>query len=233
MQSRQQQFYDREESILKTAEQLLLDASDGDLTLDDLAEELDIAKGTLYKHFSSKDELYLQILIRYEKKLAIANAIEDDPSAGIARMVLQILLFPKRAMLFNYLEEKLAGTSTGLGRLFGELYKIRRERMNLLLNIAERYLAQKQSTLSTRDYLSTIWAMGQGGATLLNSTFYQRYLGRRDTLILSLVTQVLDLPLLYTDKKPQATPKTTPAPTPNPPKTDDFSPFGKLSPPSL
>lgn len=228
MNQRQQAFHVREQSILATAEQLLLESGNGDLTLDDLAQELDIAKGTLYKHFSSKDELYLQILINYEKSLATINAINDDPSAKITRMVLQLLLRPQRAMLFNQLEERLAGTSTGLHKLFGELYRIRRERMNELLATSEDYLTAKNSSLSTRDYLSTIWAIGQGGASLLNSSFYQRYLGRRDTLIISLVTQVLDLPLLY--QKPQAPPE----PHNDHPKTvDSFSPFGKLSPPNL
>ena len=39
--------------------------------------------------------------------------------------------------------------------------------------------------------------LGQGGAGLLNSSFYQRYLGRRDTLRLALVQQILDLPKQY------------------------------------
>lgn len=228
MNQRQQAFHVREQSILATAEQLLLESGNGDLTLDDLAQELDIAKGTLYKHFSSKDELYLQILINYEKSLATINAINDDASAKITRMVLQLLLRPQRAMLFNQLEERLASTSTGLHKLFGELYRIRRERMNELLATSEEYLTAKNSSLSTRDYLSTIWAIGQGGASLLNSSFYQRYLGRRDTLIVSLVTQVLDLPLLYQKSH------TLPEPRHDNPKTvDSFSPFGKLSPPNL
>ena len=62
--SRQKQFKAREDSILTMAEQLLLESGEGDITLDALAEQLDLAKGTLYKHFSSKDELYLRIIIR-------------------------------------------------------------------------------------------------------------------------------------------------------------------------
>lgn len=222
---RQTAFLEREQNILATAEQLLLESGNGDIKLDELAKHLDIAKGTLYKHIASKDELYLKILIRYEKSLADINAIKDDPSAQIARMVLQLLLRPQRAMLFNQLEEQLASTKTGLSKQFGELYRIRRERMNDLLATAQTYLDTKNSALSTRDYLSTIWAIGQGGASLLNSSFYQRYLGRRDTLIFSLVSQVLNLPALY--------PMPAPKPAPVKPEPDSFSPFGKLSPPNL
>lgn len=201
--SRQHQFKMREESILAMAEQLLLESGDGDITLDSLADQLDLAKGTLYKHFSSKDELYLRIIIRYEEQLFEINRIEDCASAGVSRMILQQLLNPQKAMLLNQIEERLAASVTGLNRLFAELYDIRRQRMKRLIDIASAYLKERHSSLSTRDYLSSIWAMGQGGAGLLNSSFYQRYLGRRDTLRYALVSQMLDLPSRYPSQEPE------------------------------
>ncbi|WP_296244541.1 MULTISPECIES: TetR/AcrR family transcriptional regulator [unclassified Psychrobacter] len=195
--SRQHQFKAREENILAMAEQLLLESGDGDITLDSLADQLDLAKGTLYKHFSSKDELYLRIIIRYEEQLFEINRIDDCPSAGVARMILQQLFNPQKAMLLNQIEERLAASVTGLNRLFGELYDIRRQRMKRLIDIISTYLQEQHSSLSTRDYLSSIWAMGQGGAGLLNSSFYQRYLGRRDTLRYAFVQQMLELPSHY------------------------------------
>lgn len=199
--SRQQQFKMREESILAMAEQLLLESGDGDITLDSLADQLDLAKGTLYKHFSSKDELYLRIIIRYEEQLFEINKIDDCASAGVSRMILQQLLNPQKAMLLNQIEERLAASVTGLNRLFAELYDIRRQRMMRLIDIASAYLQEQHSSMTTRDYLSSIWAMGQGGAGLLNSSFYQRYLGRRDTLRYALVSQMLDLPSRYPSKE--------------------------------
>ena len=195
--SRQQQFKNREEKILATAEQLLLEAGSGDITLDSLADQLDLAKGTLYKHFSSKDELYLRIIIRYEEQLFNINKIDDSVSAGVSRMILQQLMSPQKALLFNQIEERLAASAQGLNRMFGELYEIRRARMKRLIDLTSLYLQEQNSGLSTRDSLSTIWAIGQGGASLLNSSFYQRYLGRRDTLRVALVQQMLDLPKQY------------------------------------
>lgn len=87
--------------------------------------------------------------------------------------------------------------------------------MKRLINTTAEYLQSLQSTMSTRDYLSTIWAMGQGGAGLLNSSFYQRYLGRRDTLRFALVQHILDIPKQYT-----AVVESVDAPTgANPPST--------------
>ena len=49
---RQQNLLQRKEKILAMAETLLLDKHQ-DITLSELANELDIAKGTIYKHFKS------------------------------------------------------------------------------------------------------------------------------------------------------------------------------------
>lgn len=66
---RQAQFRAREALIFQVAEQLLLENGEAGMTLDALAAELDLAKGTLYKHFQSKDELYMLLIIRNEKML--------------------------------------------------------------------------------------------------------------------------------------------------------------------
>ena len=66
---RQAQFRAREALIFETAERLLLENGEAGMTLDALAAELDLAKGTLYKHFQSKDELYMLLMIRNERML--------------------------------------------------------------------------------------------------------------------------------------------------------------------
>lgn len=197
MSNRKQQFELREMRILQTAEQLLLESGEGDLTLDSLALTLDLAKGTLYKHFSSKDELLMRILIDYEKRKLDMIVVEDGAGAGVARLVLQLLNLPHRAILFNQIEERLSSTASGLNKMFAELYSIRRERMVRMSKIVQLYLAEQNSAMNIRDYMATLYAVGQGGASLLNSSFYQRYLGSRDTLKIALVRQMLDLPRLY------------------------------------
>ncbi|UNU74318.1 TetR/AcrR family transcriptional regulator [Moraxella nasovis] len=195
--NKKQQFEQREQSILAAAEQLLLESGEGNLTLDSLACHLDLAKGTLYKHFASKDELLLQIIIEHEKRLFCMNNVDDGAAAGIVRMVLQQLRLPVRAMIFNHIEERLASVSSRLHTQFKELYRIRRKRMTRLSVIAQQYLDEQHSSMTVKDYMSSIWAVGQGGAGLLNSSFYQRYLGDRDALEYTWVDQILSLPRLY------------------------------------
>ena len=197
MSNRKQQFELREMRILQTAEQLLLESGEGDLTLDSLALTLDLAKGTLYKHFSSKDELLMRILKKKKKRKLDMIVVEDGAGAGVARLVLQLLNLPHRAILFNQIEERLSSTASGLNKMFAELYSIRRERMVRMSKIVQLYLSEQDSAMNIRDYMATLYAVGQGGASLLNSSFYQRYLGSRDTLKIALVRQMLDLPRLY------------------------------------
>lgn len=221
--TRYSQLAERNERILSTAQRLLLESDTHDLTLDELACHLDLAKGTLYKHFESKDNLLLHILIRHETHLAINHEIDDDPSARLARWLLSALVHAKQTVVFQNLEERLVNSTLTDG--FGELYQIRQERIMTLYHTAQDYLQIIPSTLLARDYLAKLWLMAQGGATLLNSSFYQRHLGDRQAFIFSLIQDALDLPKLY--KAPKAPAQPTP-------KEDDvFSPFGKLNPPII
>jgi len=192
---RQAQFRARETLIFQVAEQLLLENGDSGMTLDALAAELDLAKGTLYKHFQSKDELYMLLIIRNERMLL--EMIMDSGKAfpeHLAFFMLHHLHHPERTVLFHQIEERLSITGQGIQHLFSELYKVRRHRLRLIINMTETYLDSIQSLMSVRDYLASIWSLTHGAAAILNSSFYQRYLGSRDTLRVAYIDQALALP---------------------------------------
>ncbi len=192
---RHAQFRARESQIFDMAEQLLLDSGESGMTLDSLALNLDLAKGTLYKHFQSKDELYLQLIIRHEKVLLDLVL----GSTGVFEELLitymqQLLNHPQRTALLHQLEERLATGGVGLTALFSELYRIRKHRLRRLVPLTTSYLDSIQSHLTSRDYLAAIWAIAQGGSAILNSSFYQRYLGERESLKQVLIDQMMALP---------------------------------------
>ena len=82
---RQQNFLLRKEKILSMAENLLLD-NNQDITLSELASELDIAKGTIYKHFKSKNQLYLELIILNEKRiLEISKKHNNDIKSYVSQ----------------------------------------------------------------------------------------------------------------------------------------------------
>ena len=192
---RQAQFRAREALIFQVAEQLLLENGESGMTLDALAAELDLAKGTLYKHFQSKDELYMLLIIRNERMLLeMVKDTEKGFPEHLAFFMLHHLHHPERAVLFHQIEERLSTTGQGIHLLFSELYQIRKQRLRIIIRMTESYLESIQSLMSVRDYLASIWSITQGGASILNSSFYQRYLGCRDTLRVALIDQALLLP---------------------------------------
>ena len=195
MMDRQAQFRAREALIFDVAERLLLESGEMGMTLDALALELDLAKGTLYKHFQSKDELYLMLIIRNEE--ALLAMIKDNQGDFPARLVfymLHHLHHPERTVLFHQIEERLSAGAQGLGVLFNQLYRTRKQRLRLIIGITQNHLKNINSTMPMRDYLAAIWSMTQGAAAMLNSTFYQRYLGSRDTFRVAVIDQMLALP---------------------------------------
>ena len=189
---RQAQFRAREALIFQVAEQLLLENGESGMTLDALAAELDLAKGTLYKHFQSKDELYMLLIIRNENMLL--EMIKDAEKAfpeHLAFFMLHHLHHPERTVLFHLIEERLSTTGVGIHLLFSELYQVRKQRLRIIFRMTESYLENIQSAMSVRDYLASIWALTHGAAAILNSSFYQRYLGSRDTLRVAYIDQAL------------------------------------------
>src|SRR5690606_34386286 len=189
------QFRAREALIFQVAEQLLLENGESGMTLDALAAELDLAKGTLYKHLQSKDDLYMLLIITHEKMLL--EMIKDDEKAfpeHLAFFMLHHLHHPERTVLFHQIEERLSTTGVGIHHLFSELYQVRKQRLRIIFRMTESYLESIQSSMSVRDYLASICALTHGAAAILNSSFYQRYFGSRDILRVAYIDPPVAMP---------------------------------------
>ncbi len=61
---RKQQFDAREEAILDAVNRLLSEKGFDLMTMDDVADAVGVAKGSLYKHFSSKEKLAASVMMR-------------------------------------------------------------------------------------------------------------------------------------------------------------------------
>ncbi|MEX5442478.1 TetR/AcrR family transcriptional regulator [Acinetobacter schindleri] len=188
---RQQNFLLRKEKILSMAESLLLDNNE-DITLNELASEMDIAKGTIYKHFKSKNQLYLELIILNEQRLLeISKRFNTDFRTYVSEYMLYHLHNSNRTILLHMIEERLTNTEKGLKELFQELYQVREERILSIRDLTREYLDANNSSMSIRDYLSFIWTVTYGASLLLNSTSYQKAIGSRERLIELYVNQAL------------------------------------------
>jgi AcrR family transcriptional regulator len=61
---KKQQFEAREEAILDSVNRLLSEKGYDLMTMDDVADAVGVAKGSLYKHFSSKEKLAAAVMTR-------------------------------------------------------------------------------------------------------------------------------------------------------------------------
>ena len=191
---RQQNFLLRKEKILAMAETLLLD-NNQDITLSELATELDIAKGTIYKHFKSKNQLYLELIILNETRLLeISQKHNNDIKTYVSEYMLYNMLNSNRTILLHVIEERLTNNERKLKELFEKLYQIREQRIIEIKDMTSDYLKSLDSAISIRDYLSYVWTVTYGASLLLNSTHYQKSIGSRERLIKLYVNQALMTP---------------------------------------
>ena len=191
---RQQNFLLRKEKILAMAETLLLD-NNQDITLSELATELDIAKGTIYKHFKSKNQLYLELIILNETRLLeISQKYNNDIKTYVSEYMLYNMLNSNRTILLLVIEERLTNSERKLKELFEKLYQIREQRIIEIKDMTSDYLKSLDSAMSIRDYLSYVWTVTYGASLLLNSTYYQKSIGSRERLIKLYVNQALMTP---------------------------------------
>jgi AcrR family transcriptional regulator len=76
------QFDVRGQEILDAA--LVLFKSDAweEVTVAEIAQQAEVGKGTIYKHFASKDEIYARLAINFQRQI-LARFSEIDPQLGV------------------------------------------------------------------------------------------------------------------------------------------------------
>ena len=121
------EFRRREQEILDTALKLFLEQGEDSVTVEMIADAVGIGKGTIYKHFKSKAEIYLRLMLDYERDLAALFHSEDvaRDKEALSRAYFEFRMRdPQRYRLFDRLEEKVVKTSQ-VPEMVEELHKIR------------------------------------------------------------------------------------------------------------
>ena len=105
---KERQRREREELILQVAEEVLLEKGYYEASIDEIAARVGIAKGTVYLHFASKEDLIFALMMR-EIKQVIADVEVIANSEGSAQNKLERILQSwygnviKRIQLFSEL----------------------------------------------------------------------------------------------------------------------------------
>ena len=191
--SRHQKIFLLKQKILHVTEQLLLE-NNQDIVVGELAAELDIAKGTIYKYFKCKNQLYLELLILNETRLLdIAENFKTDVQEGIRQFMLYHLTNSNRTVLLHSIEERITSQERGIKHKFEELYEVREKRIIAVKDITVEYLISRNCAISLRDYLSYVWTITHGACLLLSSTYYQKSIGERNNLINFYIKQAINV----------------------------------------
>ncbi|RFS36068.1 TetR/AcrR family transcriptional regulator [Acinetobacter sp. SWAC5] len=191
--SRHEKIFLLKQKILEVTEQLLLE-NNQDIVVGELAEELDIAKGTIYKYFKCKNQLYLELLILNETRLLeIAQKFKTDVQEGIRQFMLYHLMNSNRTVLLHSIEERITSQERGIKNKFEQLYEVREKRIIEVKDITVEYLISRNCAISLRDYLSYVWTITHGACLLLSSTYYQKSIGERQNLINFYIKQAINV----------------------------------------
>lgn len=75
------EFKRREEEIIQAAFDLFAERGIDSVTIDMIAEKAEVGKGTIYKHFTSKNEIFATLIIRQGNELLekLSMVSEDEP----------------------------------------------------------------------------------------------------------------------------------------------------------
>lgn len=176
---RVQEFRQREREILDVALELFLELGEDRVTVEMIAEKVGIGKGTIYKHFQTKNEIYLLLMLRYEEELA-ETFVDIRDSEDRSRLAREYFSFrvksPKRYMLFDRLEHKVI-QDNAVPELVEKLHKIRASNFELLREaISARIDEGILEDVNPIYHIFAAWALAHGAVGLVESNFYKKYI---------------------------------------------------------
>jgi len=177
------EFRRREQEILDVALKLFLEHGEDSVTVEMIADTVGIGKGTIYKHFKSKAEIYLRLMLDYEREL---NELFHSDSVASDKEALSRAYFafrmrdPQRYLLFDRLEAKiLRGQQEP--EMVEQLHTIRASNFERLTRLIEDRIAEgKLEDVPPYFHYCAAWALVHGAVALYHSPFWSNVLEDQD-----------------------------------------------------
>ena len=173
------EFRRREQEILDTALKLFLETGEDSVTVEMIADAVGIGKGTIYKHFKSKVEIYLRLMIDYERDLnALMKSVDfERDKEALSRAYFEFRMRdPQRYRLFLRLEEKVLKADQ-LPELLEELHALRDSNLEYLNQLIKGRIAEgKLEDVPPNFHVLAAWALVHGAVGLYHSPFWSNVL---------------------------------------------------------
>jgi AcrR family transcriptional regulator len=181
------EFRQREEEVLQAALALFLELGEDRVTVEMIAEKVGIGKGTIYKHFETKDEIYLLLMTRYEEEMAQLFQRIEESSEKKEQLAKEFFLFrikdPKRYMLFDRLEQKLVA-ARAVPELLDRLHRIRASNAEKLTRIVKARIQEGVlEDVPPYFHVCASWALAHGAVALTQSEFYNKVIEDKEGFI--------------------------------------------------
>lgn len=173
------EFRRREQEILDTSLTLFLEQGEDSVTVEMIADAVGIGKGTIYKHFKSKAEIYLRLMLDYEREL---NELFHSESVASDKEALSRTYFafrmrdPQRYRLFDRLEEKVL-KGHQVPEMVEQLHTIRASNFERLTRLIEGRIDEgKLEDVPPYFHYCAAWALVHGAVALYHSPFWSNVL---------------------------------------------------------
>ena len=165
-------FLAREQRIIDASLELFLDTGVDKVTVSGIASKAGIGKGTVYKHFLTKNEILARIMLDYERSITaslaegLVKVEKGDPYAAARAYFTARLSRPELDRLVQQLEVRLAD-SDEVREQMEELHRIRRSNEQALEKLITRQISRGvlEDVPPHFHYLSC-WALAQGAVEL-------------------------------------------------------------------
>lgn len=180
---RVREFRQRETRILEAALELFLEEGEDKVTVEMIAEKVNIGKGTIYKHFSTKAEIYLRLMLDYEREMASLFQLPEiaENKEALSRAYFEFRMQePAKYLLFNRLEEKLVKANV-IPEMIEELHQFRAKNLESLSDlISGRVEEGHLEEVPAYFHYCASWAFVHGAAVLYQSEFFQDVIQDKD-----------------------------------------------------
>lgn len=179
--------------ILDAADRLLARYGYQKMTMDDLAREVGVAKGTLYLHFAGKEEVSLSVIERVvnrvKQQLQAISESNNPPPARLRQMLISrvMIRFDSLRHYTENLSDLLAALRPALLARSERQFK---EEAHLLAWVLKE--GQRAGVFARRDPQQTAYALVQATNSLLPSNLTTRELGERAD-VEKQITRIADL----------------------------------------
>lgn len=186
---KKQKFLAREQQIIETALDLLLLAGVEKVTVAEIARRAGIGKGTVYKHFESKNQILMRIMLDYERCTAenLRRGIEavesGNPGAAVKAYFESRLANPALDRLVQQLEIKLEYEADVASQM-EELLEIRRSSIAKLNSLVERQISRGVlEDVPPHFHYLACWALAQGAVDVCFNRGFSEDFGDKEKLL--------------------------------------------------